>query len=104
MVKQRGFGGSHGENQGRLSYRKPLGNGAAKIHPQCKQTFLGGGFKYFLFPSLPGKMIQFDYIIFFKGVETTNQTCDFFFTSSNYSPLKTLYVYIYIYYIYIYIW
>ena len=32
---------------------------------------LGGGFKYFLFSPLPGEMIQFDYMIFFKGVETT---------------------------------
>ena len=26
-----------------------------------------------LFSSLPGEMIQFDYVIFFKWVETTNQ-------------------------------
>ena len=35
---------------------------------------LVGGFKYVLFSSLPGEMIQFDpiWLIFFKGVETTN--------------------------------
>ena len=33
---------------------------------------LVGGFKYFLFSPLPEEMIQFDYIIFFKWVETTN--------------------------------
>ena len=31
-------------------------------------------FQIFLFSSLPGEMIQFDYIIFFKWVETTNWT------------------------------
>ena len=38
------------------------------------QKWLGGGFKYFLFSSLPGEMIQFVSIglIFFKWVETTN--------------------------------
>ena len=35
-------------------------------------AILGGGFKYFLFSSLFGEMIQFDYIIFFRWVETTN--------------------------------
>ena len=35
--------------------------------------YLGGGFKYFLFSPLPGEDFQFDYIIFLKGVETTNQ-------------------------------
>ena len=34
---------------------------------------LGGGFKYLLFSYLFGEMIQFDYIIFFRRVETTNQ-------------------------------
>ena len=29
--------------------------------------------KYFLFSQLPGEMIQFDYIILFRWVETTNQ-------------------------------
>ena len=33
---------------------------------------LGGGFKYVLFSPLPGEIIQFDYIIFFKWVEATN--------------------------------
>ena len=35
---------------------------------------LTGGFKfkYFLFSPLLGEMIQFDYIIFFRWVETTN--------------------------------
>ena len=37
----------------------------------CLLENLGGGFKYYLFSSLFGEMIQFDYIIFFKGVETT---------------------------------
>ena len=27
---------------------------------RCFDTFLGGGFKYFLFSPLPGEMIQFD--------------------------------------------
>ena len=31
---------------------------------------LGGGFKYFVFSTLLGEMIQFDYIICFKWVET----------------------------------
>ena len=42
---------------------------------------LPGGFKYFLFSPLPGEDFQFDYIIFFKWVETTNQKmfyCMFF--------------------------
>ena len=29
---------------------------------------MGGGFKHFLFSSLPGEMIQFDEFIFFKWV------------------------------------
>ena len=33
---------------------------------------LGGGFKYFLFSPLLGEDFQFDYIIFFGRVETTN--------------------------------
>ena len=33
---------------------------------------LAGGFKCFLFSSLFGETIQFDYIIFFRWVETTN--------------------------------
>ena len=37
------------------------------------QGCLDGGFKYSLFSSLFGEMIQIDYIIFFKGVEITNQ-------------------------------
>ena len=36
------------------------------------KTSLGGGFNYFLFLPLPGEMIQFDYFIFFKWVETTS--------------------------------
>ena len=39
-------------------------------NPNLEHT-LGGGFKYFLFSSLFGEMIQFDYIIFFKGVGST---------------------------------
>ena len=34
--------------------------------------FLGGGFKHFIFSPLPGEIMQFDYIIFFKWVEPTN--------------------------------
>ena len=34
-------------------------------------VYLGGGFNFLKFSSLPGEMIQFDYIIFFKCVETT---------------------------------
>ena len=41
-----------------------------------KQIFfrmiLGVGFKYFLFSPLFGEDSHVDYIIFFKGVETTN--------------------------------
>ena len=33
---------------------------------------LGGGFKYFLFSPLFGEDSHFDYLIFFKEVETTN--------------------------------
>ena len=36
------------------------------------QVLLVGGFKYFVFSPLLAKMIQFDYIIFFRWVETTN--------------------------------
>ena len=31
-----------------------------------------GGFKYCLFSALPGEMIQFGELIFFKGVDTIN--------------------------------
>ena len=34
---------------------------------RCKNSVLGGGFKYFLFSSLPGEMIQFDDHIFQMG-------------------------------------
>ena len=37
-----------------------------------RHGYLVGGFKHFLFSSLLGEMIQFDYRIFFKWVETTN--------------------------------
>ena len=31
------------------------------VHPSSKfESFLGGGFKHFLFSPLPGEMIQFD--------------------------------------------
>ena len=33
---------------------------------------LVGGLEHFLFSPIVGMMIQSDYIIFFKGVETTN--------------------------------
>ena len=46
-----------------------IGNPESMDHPK---DHLGGGFKYFLFSTLPGEMIQFDYIIFFRLVETTN--------------------------------
>ena len=39
-------------------------------HPK---PYLGGGFKHSLFLPLIGEMIQFDYIILFRWVETTNQ-------------------------------
>ena len=35
--------------------------------------FLVGGFKHILFSPIDGMMIQSDYIVFFRGVETTNQ-------------------------------
>ena len=41
--------------------------------PMKAQADLGGGFNFFLFSPLPGEDYLFDYIIFFKGVETTNQ-------------------------------
>ena len=41
---------------------------------QVGEHILGGGFKYFLFSPLPGEDFQFDYIIFFRWVETTNQS------------------------------
>ena len=41
--------------------------------PWSNNADLGGGFKYFLFSPLLGEMIQFDYIMFFRRVETTNQ-------------------------------
>ena len=44
----------------------------------CDSEKLGGGFKYLLFSPLFGEDSQFDYIIFFRWVETTNQI-----TSSN---------------------
>ena len=35
--------------------------------------YLGDGFKHFSFsPWIPGEMIQFDFCIFFKGVEPPN--------------------------------
>ena len=37
-----------------------------------KNILLGGGFKHFVFSPLFGEDSHFDYIIFFKGVETTN--------------------------------
>ena len=37
-----------------------------------RNQWLGGGFKHCLFSSLFGEMIQFDYMIFFRWVETTN--------------------------------
>ena len=53
------------------------------MHVRCVQLFimrerdvnrkLGGGFKYFLFSPLFVEDFQFDYIIFFRWVETTNQ-------------------------------
>ena len=36
-------------------------------------SILAGGFKYFTFSHLSGEDVQFDYIICFKWVETTNQ-------------------------------
>ena len=35
--------------------------------------YLDGGFKDFLFSPLLGEDSHFDYIMFFKGVETTNK-------------------------------
>ena len=39
---------------------------------QEPQVNLGGGFNFFLFSPLPAEMIQFDYIMFFNWVETSN--------------------------------
>ena len=42
------------------------------LREKSRHSRLGGGFKDLLFSPLLGEMIQFDYIIFFKWVETTN--------------------------------
>ena len=42
---------------------------------------LGGGFKHFLYSPLFGEDSQFDYIIFFRWVETTNQLYDITYTN-----------------------
>ena len=55
--------------------------GAREAEAICQQPFKGRTWdmagwwqlKYFLFSQLPGEMIQFDYIMFFRWVETTNQ-------------------------------
>ena len=39
---------------------------------EVRIPYLGGGFKYFVFSPLFGEDSHFDYIIFFKWVETTN--------------------------------
>ena len=50
-----------------------VGSHFKKRSPNQKEVILGGGFKYLLFSPLLGEMIQFDYVIFFKGfIETTN--------------------------------
>ena len=36
------------------------GGGDSPMFPKVPRFLLGGGFKYFLFSSLPGEMIQFD--------------------------------------------
>ena len=53
-----------------------------------KQCWLGGGFKYFLFSSLFGEMIQFDEHIFQMGGSTTNQLG----TSKNKQTTKAVWV------------
>jgi len=37
------------------------------------ELLLGGGFKYLLFSPVFGEDFKFDYMIFFRWVETTNQ-------------------------------
>ena len=37
------------------------------MNPWWNQSYLGGGFEYFVFSSLPGEMIQFDEHIFQLG-------------------------------------
>ena len=46
---------------GNIRETPPLGT------PPLNNPILGGGFKYFLFSSLPGEMIQFDDPIFQMG-------------------------------------
>ena len=53
------------------------GNDVKKLkhkNSQFPKSFLGSGFKYFLFSPLLGEDSHFD-LIFFNGVETTNQLC-----------------------------
>ena len=43
------------------------------------EVYLGGGFKYVLFSTLPGEMIQFGYCNMFQRIgSTTNQLCNCF--------------------------
>ena len=56
-----------------LKYRSNDWIGWCSRKPPFALSILGGGFKYFLFSPLFGEDFQFDYIIFFRWVETTTQ-------------------------------
>ena len=53
------------------------------IHKECIFHSLGGGFTYFLYSPLFGEDSHFDYVIFFKWVETTNQCIHYMGVSEN---------------------
>ena len=52
---------------------------------QIRYISIGGGFKYFLFSPLFWEDSHFDYIIFFRWVETTNQICFLLFLAPNHT-------------------
>ena len=54
-----------------------FGTVGEKVWEKSPKIKLGGGFKYFFISPLFGEDSHFDYIIFFKGVETTHQFCIF---------------------------
>ena len=59
--------------KGRGSTQKTPNSVGVYSNPLYDYVFtLGGGFKYFVLSPLLGEMIHFDYIIFFRWVETTN--------------------------------
>ena len=79
-IKQPGdFMGAHPAHPSQDELRKAIDSMNDVGEPQMGQQTtvglglsrnLGGGFKHLVFSSLPGQMIQFDYITFFRWVET----------------------------------